>query len=78
VIPAVYRELLRGRRTRRLLTGLGACALGDGMSAVGGPLVGRFGAAPTLVASGAATVLLAVAASVLWPEASRLPVSEAG
>jgi predicted MFS family arabinose efflux permease len=29
-----YRELLRGRRTRRVLTGLGVSALGDGMSTV--------------------------------------------
>lgn len=29
-----YRELLRGRQTRRVLTGLGVSALGDGMSAV--------------------------------------------
>jgi predicted MFS family arabinose efflux permease len=29
-----YRELLRGRRTRRVLIGLGVSALGDGMSAV--------------------------------------------
>jgi predicted MFS family arabinose efflux permease len=31
---AHYRELLRGRRTRRVLIGLGVSALGDGMSAV--------------------------------------------
>jgi MFS family permease len=35
-------------------------------TALGGPLVGSIGAAPTLAASGAATVLLAVAASILW------------
>jgi hypothetical protein len=31
---ARYRELLRGRRTRRVLIGLGVSALGDGMSTV--------------------------------------------
>lgn len=35
-------------------------------TAIGGPLVGSLGAAETLAASGAATVLLAAAASVLW------------
>jgi predicted MFS family arabinose efflux permease len=34
VIPAVYRTLLRDRRTRRLLAGLGVSSLGDGMSTV--------------------------------------------
>jgi predicted MFS family arabinose efflux permease len=34
VIPAVYRSLLRDRRTRRLLAGLGVSSLGDGMSTV--------------------------------------------
>jgi MFS family permease len=34
VIPAVYRRLLRERRTRRFLTGMGASSLGDGMSTV--------------------------------------------
>jgi predicted MFS family arabinose efflux permease len=34
VIPAVYRTLLRDRRTRRLLVGLGVSSLGDGMSVV--------------------------------------------
>jgi MFS family permease len=34
VIPAAYRPLLRDRRTRRLLAGLGVSSLGDGMSAV--------------------------------------------
>jgi len=34
VIPVVYRGLLRDRRTRRLLIGLGVSSLGDGMSAV--------------------------------------------
>jgi predicted MFS family arabinose efflux permease len=34
VIPAVYRALLRDRRTRRLLAGLGVSSLGDGMSVV--------------------------------------------
>jgi MFS family permease len=33
-IPAVYRTLLRERRTRLLLTGLGGSALGDGLSVV--------------------------------------------
>ncbi len=33
-IPAVYRGLLRDRRTRRLLIGLGVSSLGDGMSTV--------------------------------------------
>jgi hypothetical protein len=36
-------------------------------TALGGPLVGAIGAANTLGASGAATVLLAVAAALLWP-----------
>jgi len=35
-------------------------------TAIGGPLVGSFGAAGTLAVSGLATVLLAIAASVLW------------
>jgi hypothetical protein len=35
-------------------------------TAIGGPLVGSLGAAGTLVASGALTVLLAVAARFLW------------
>ena len=35
-------------------------------TAIGGPLVGSLGAAGTLAASGLATVLLAVAATVLW------------
>jgi MFS family permease len=34
VAPARYRALLRDRRARRLLTGLGVSALGDGMSTV--------------------------------------------
>jgi predicted MFS family arabinose efflux permease len=34
VIPTVYRTLLRDRRTRRLLAGLGVSSLGDGMSTV--------------------------------------------
>jgi MFS family permease len=34
VIPATYRGLLRDRRTRRLLSGLGVSSLGDGMSTV--------------------------------------------
>ena len=34
MIPAAYRSLLRDRRTRLLLTGLGASALGDGLSVV--------------------------------------------
>jgi len=34
VIPAAYRTLLRDRRTRRLLAGLGVSSLGDGMSTV--------------------------------------------
>jgi MFS family permease len=34
---SVYRELLRKRGARSLLAGLGACALGDGMSAVSIP-----------------------------------------
>jgi MFS family permease len=36
-------------------------------TALGGPLVGAIGAANALGASGAATVLLAVAAALLWP-----------
>src|SRR4030095_882187 len=34
VSPAVYQTLLRDRRTRRLLAGLGVSSLGDGMSTV--------------------------------------------
>jgi MFS family permease len=34
LIPSAYRSLLKDRRTRRLLTGLGASSLGDGMSTV--------------------------------------------
>jgi hypothetical protein len=34
VIPAVYRRLLRERRTRRFLAGVGASSLGEGMSTV--------------------------------------------
>jgi hypothetical protein len=34
VIPAAYRALLRDRRARRLLSGLGVSSLGDGMSTV--------------------------------------------
>jgi predicted MFS family arabinose efflux permease len=46
-------------------------------TAIGGPLVGALGAAGTLAASGALTVLLAVAASLLWagedPRRGRRP-----
>src|SRR6266508_5692858 len=34
MIPAAYRALLRDRRTRRFLIGLGVSSLGDGMSTV--------------------------------------------
>ena len=34
LVPAAYRSLLQDRRTRWLLTGLGASALGDGLSTV--------------------------------------------
>ena len=34
MVPAVYRRLLQNRRTRLLLTGLGASSLGDGLSVV--------------------------------------------
>src|SRR5205085_1850186 len=34
LIPHAYRALLRDRRARRLLSGLGVSSLGDGMSAV--------------------------------------------
>jgi len=34
VIPHAYRVLLRDRRARRLLSGLGVSSLGDGMSVV--------------------------------------------
>lgn len=34
MIPAAYRSLLQDRRTRRLLAGLGASSLGDGLSIV--------------------------------------------
>ena len=34
MVPAAYRSLLQDRRTRLLLTGLGASSLGDGMSTV--------------------------------------------
>src|SRR5918995_182058 len=34
MVPAVYRRLLQDRRTRWLLTGLGASSLGDGLSIV--------------------------------------------
>ena len=34
MIPVAYRTLLRDRRTRRLLAGLGASSLGDGLSTV--------------------------------------------
>jgi hypothetical protein len=34
MVPAIYRSLLRDRRTRLLLIGLGASSLGDGMSVV--------------------------------------------
>ena len=34
MIPHVYRVLLRDRRARRLLSGLGVSSLGDGMSMV--------------------------------------------
>jgi hypothetical protein len=34
MIPAAYRSLLEDRRTRRLLSGLGSSALGDGLSTV--------------------------------------------
>jgi hypothetical protein len=33
-VPATYRRLLQDRRTRLLLTGLGASSLGDGLSTV--------------------------------------------
>jgi hypothetical protein len=35
-------------------------------TAIGGPLVGAFGAPETLAASGVATVALAIAASIVW------------
>jgi hypothetical protein len=38
---------------------------------VGGPLVGILGAAQTLTASGAATVLLAVVTGLLWSRRKR-------
>ena len=44
-------------------------------TALGGPLVGSIGAAETLAASGAATVLLAVAASALWNLESAPPAN---
>ena len=34
MVPRAYRSLLQDRRTRRLLAGLGASSLGDGMSTV--------------------------------------------
>jgi hypothetical protein len=34
MVPGAYRSLLQDHRTRRLLTGLGASSLGDGMSTV--------------------------------------------
>ena len=42
-------------------------------TALGGPLVGAIGAANTLTLSGVATVLLAVAAAVLWPRSRPAP-----
>jgi MFS family permease len=47
-------------------------------TALGGPLVASLGATGTLVASGAATVLLAGAASVFWREPSRAPIGRPG
>ncbi len=75
MVPRAYRSLLQDRRTRRLLAGLGASSLGDGMSTVtiawlavriAPANVGSFGASATLAISGVATLLLAAAASVLW------------
>ncbi|MGO8947976.1 MAG: hypothetical protein ACLQUY_10000 [Ktedonobacterales bacterium] len=43
---------------------------------VGGPLIGVLGAAPTLTASGAATVLLAVFTGIGWKR-QRQPTSDA-
>jgi predicted MFS family arabinose efflux permease len=45
-------------------------------TALGGPLVGSIGAAQTLAASGAATVLLAVAASILWSREHAPPATD--
>ena len=45
-------------------------------TAIGGPLVGVFGAAGTLAASGALTVGLAVAARLLWTGETRSPRPE--
>lgn len=45
-------------------------------TAVGGPLIAALGATGTLVASGVATIALAVAASLLWKERSDQAVDE--
>ena len=67
MIPAAYRGLLSDRRTRRLLSGLGLSSLGDGMSTVTiAWLAVRVAPAGRLTASGAATVLLALAAAAAW------------
>lgn len=68
MVPAAYRSLLQDRRTRLLLTGLGASSLGDGLSTVtiAWLAVRSLGASGTLAVSGLATLLLAAFASVLW------------
>jgi predicted MFS family arabinose efflux permease len=45
---------------------------------VGGPLISLLGAAPTLTASGAATVLLAVCTGLLWTHQRPLPSGTGG
>jgi predicted MFS family arabinose efflux permease len=45
---------------------------------VGGPLVSLLGAVPTLTASGAATVLLAVCTGLLWTRQRPLPSGTGG
>jgi hypothetical protein len=45
-------------------------------TALGGPLVGSFGAAETLAASGAATVLPAVAGTAAWSREHASPAEQ--
>jgi len=59
-----YRSLLRDSRARRLLAGLAASSLGDGMSIV--TIAGSVGGGGTLLASGLATVLLAAVSLLVW------------
>jgi hypothetical protein len=67
MIPAAYRSLLQDRRTRLLLTGLGASSLGDGLSTV---TIARL----AVRIAPASDVGLFVAPSTTWRRARLQPV----